>query len=196
MVAARHNEWSSVVTIDLANGIFLIALLAGGLLLLLTVLLDDILGGLLDFLNVDFDLGGVSLMPLLFGFVAMFGVGGLFGTQVFGLDAGRASVIGGVSGAIGSGLVFAVFSFLRRAEAPEAFSLRDLVGQRARVNVGIPAHRYGSVLMTYAGTTQSLTATSDTDLPAGTIVTVTAVAGSTVIVEPRRRTEEGVARNA
>ncbi len=171
-----------MITIDLANGVFLVALVAGGVLLLVTVLLDDILGGLLDFLNVDFDLGGVSLMPLLFGFVAMFGVGGLFGTQVFGMDPGRASLVGAVSGVLGAGVVFAIFSFLRRAEAPDAFSLRDLVGQRARVNVGIPAGRYGSVLLTYAGTTQSVTATADTDIPAGAIVLVTDIAGSTVVV--------------
>jgi len=87
-----------VFTIDLANTIFVICLAVGGILLLLTVLLDDILGGLLDFLHIDFDLGGVTLMPLLLAFVAMFGVGGLIGTEALGLAAGPASLIGALSG--------------------------------------------------------------------------------------------------
>jgi membrane-bound ClpP family serine protease len=173
-----------VITIDLANTIFLICLIAGGVLLLITVLLDDIIGGLLDFLSFDFDLGGVSLMPLLFGFVAMFGVGGLIGTQVFELDAGRASLVGAVAGTMGAFLVFAIFGFLRRAEAPEAFSLRDLVGQIGRVSVGIPAGRYGSVYLSYAGESHNLTATAERDIPAGATVQVADVAGSALIVQP------------
>ena len=74
-----------MITIDLANAIFIFCVAVGGILLLITVLLDDILGGLLNFLHLGFDLGGVTLMPLLLGFVSMFGVGGLFGTQMFGL---------------------------------------------------------------------------------------------------------------
>jgi membrane-bound ClpP family serine protease len=173
-----------VITIDLANTIFVICLIAGGVLLLVTILLDDILGGLLDFLSFDFDLGGVSLMPLLFGFVSMFGVGGLIGTQVFELDAGRASLVGAVAGAMGAFLVFAIFGFLRRAEAPEAFSLRDLVGQIGRVSVGIPAGRYGSVYLSYAGESHNLTATAERDIPAGATVQVADVAGSALIVQP------------
>ena len=37
-----------VITVDLANTIFIVCLAVGGVLLLITVLLDDILGGLLD----------------------------------------------------------------------------------------------------------------------------------------------------
>jgi len=177
-----------VFTIDLANTIFVICLLVGGILLLVTVLLDDIVGGLLDSIGLDFDVGGVSLMPLLLGFVAMFGVGGLFGTEVFNLGPGPASLVGGVAGAAGATLVYVLFGLLGRAEAPEAFSLRDLVGQTGRVVVGIPAGRHGTVLLTYAGSTQSLTATADTDVPAGALVTVTDVAGSTVIVAVRQPT--------
>ena len=81
-----------MITIDLANAIFIGCVAVGGILLLITVLLDDLLGGLLDFIHLGFDVGGVTLMPLLLGFVSMFGVGGLFGTQLFGLGAGGASI--------------------------------------------------------------------------------------------------------
>lgn len=171
-------------TIDLANTIFVLCVAVGGILLLITVLLDDILGGVLSFLHLDFDLGGVTLMPLLLGFVSMFGVGGLFGTEMFRLSPGPASLLGVGFGVVGAGIVSLMFSFLRRAEAPPAFSLNEMIGQRGRVSVSIPAGRAGSVLLSYAGGTHNLSATSDVDVPAGTIVTVTDIAGSTLVVSP------------
>jgi membrane protein implicated in regulation of membrane protease activity len=180
----RREGCPSVFTIDVANTIFVISLLVGGILLLITVLLDDILGGVLDGLNLDFDLGGVSLMPLLFAFVAMFGVGGLIGTEALDMESGPASLVGVVSGALGAGVVFALFGVLRRAEAPQAFSLADLVGRHGRVTVGIPAGHNGSVLLSYGGASHDLTATSQVDIPAGAIVTVTQVVGGTLLVQP------------
>jgi membrane protein implicated in regulation of membrane protease activity len=179
-----------VFTIDVANTIFVICLAVGGILLLLTVLLDDIVGGLLDFLHVDFDLGGVTLMPLLLAFVAMFGVGGLIGTEALGLDAGPASLVGALAGLAGAGLVFVIFSFLRRAEAPQAFSLQDMVGRNGRVTVGIPAGRNGSVLLSYGGASHELTATAEAEIPAGSVVAITDVVGGTLIVR-RLGADEG-----
>jgi membrane protein implicated in regulation of membrane protease activity len=171
-----------VITIDLANAIFVLCVAVGGILLLITVLLDDLLGGLLDFFHLGFDIGGVTLMPLLLGFISTFGVGGLFGTQLFGLAAGPASLVGLVFGVIGAGIVYAVFGALRRAESPSAFSLNDLVGQRGRVTVSIAAGKPGSVLLSYSGVTHDLTATADQDVPVGSVVLVTDVAGSTLVV--------------
>ena len=171
-------------TIDLANTIFVICVAVGGVLLLITVLLDDILGGVLDALHVSFDVGGVTLMPLLLGFVSMFGVGGLFGTEILRLGAGQASVVGAIFGLVGAALVFAMFRFLGRSEAPPTFSLDDLVGQRGRVSVGISPGRLGSVLVSFEGSTHSLTASADSELAPGTIVQITDIAGSTVVVAP------------
>ena len=83
-----------------ADLVFLVCALVGGGLLLITVLLDDIIGGLLEFL--DFDIGGSSLMPMLLAFVAMFGIGGLFGTQVLELSGAAAAVVGVLSGIAGA----------------------------------------------------------------------------------------------
>src|SRR6185503_8091831 len=99
--------------IDIADGIFLFCLLVGGGLLLLTVVLDDVIGGMFDALHIGVHVGGVALMPPLLGFVAMFGIGGLIGTQIFKMDTGAASLLGGIAGAIGFGLVFGMFSVLR-----------------------------------------------------------------------------------
>jgi membrane protein implicated in regulation of membrane protease activity len=176
-----------VITIDLANSIFVGCLIIGGGLLLLTVLVDDILGGILDALHVDFDIGGVSLMPLLLGFVSMFGVGGLIGTEVLRLDGGRASLVGLFAGLSGTLFVYFLFGALKRAEAPPAFSLRDLVGQRARVTVGIRQGHQGSVLLNYGGSTHDVSATASLDIPAGATVLIVDLAGATLIVEPAVR---------
>ena len=104
-----------MITVDLANTIFILCLAIGGILLLLTILLEDLLGGMFDLIGLGFDLGGVTLMPLLLAFVSMFGVGGLLGTQLFGLSAGMASLVGLVFGLVGAGLVWGMFTLLRRA---------------------------------------------------------------------------------
>jgi membrane protein implicated in regulation of membrane protease activity len=178
-------------TIDVANTIFIVCLAVGGILLLVTVLLDDLLGGLLDWMNVDFDVGGVSLMPLLLAFVAMFGVGGLIGTEALNLGSGPASLVGAVFGAFGTVIVYLLFSLLRRAEAPQAFSLADLVGRSGRVTVGIRAGHNGSVLLTYGGASHELTATADSDLIAGAVVVVIDVVGGTLVVAPRSAASGG-----
>ena len=168
------------VTADL---VFLVCALVGGGLLLITVLLDDILGGLLDFL--DFDVGGSSLMPLLLAFVAMFGVGGLFGTQVLGLSSAMAAVVGVVSGVSGAILAWVMFRFLRNSVTESPFSQEDLIGRDAYVSVGIPATAWGTVSMEVEGQTQEFRATSSADIARGEVVRITGVAGNGLIVDPR-----------
>ena len=163
--------------IPIEDFIFVVCALIGGGLLLITVLVDDILGAVFDF-----DVGGVSLMPLLLSFISMFGVGGLFATQVLDVHGGQAAIIGSIFGLAGMGIAYGIFSALRRAEAPEPFSTKDLVGTDAYVQVAIPAGHYGSVLVKAEGQTHEFSATASTDIPAGTIARVTGVAGAGLIV--------------
>ncbi len=167
-----------MIDIPVDDFIFVVCALIGGGLLLITVLVDDILGAVFNF-----DVGGVSLMPLLLSFISMFGVGGLFATQVLDVHGGEAAVWGTAFGLVGLGLAFAIFSTLRRAEAPEPFSTRDLIGHDAYVQVGIPANRYGSVLVKAEGQTHEFSATATTDIPVGSTARVTGVAGAGLIVE-------------
>ena len=164
--------------IPVEDFIFVVCALVGGGLLLVTVLVDDILGAVFDF-----DIGGVSLMPLLLSFVSMFGVGGLIATQVLDVHDGQAAVWGAGFGLAGMAIAYAIFSTLRRAEAPEPFSTTDLIGHEAFVQVGIPAGRYGSVLVKAEGQTHEFSATATTDIAVGSVVRVTAVAGAGLIVE-------------
>lgn len=168
-----------MIDIPVEDFIFVVCALVGGGLLLITVLLDDILGAIFNF-----DIGSVSLMPLLLSFVSMFGVGGLFATQVLDVHGGQAAVWGGGFGLVGLGLAYGIFSALRRAEAPEPFSTKDLIGRDAFVQVGIPAGRYGSVLVKAEGQTHEFSATASQEIVTGTVARVSGVAGAGLIVEP------------
>ena len=159
-------------------------LLIGGGLLLLTLIFDDLLGGFLNAFHFGLDLGGVSPTPVLLGFVAMFGVGGLLGIHGFGIGVGLATLVGVVAGVIGAGVVLMAFRFLRQAESTDTFSLEDMVGSTGRVSVGIPANRFGSVLISFAGASHNMTATADSEIPSGRMVKVVAIAGNNLVVVP------------
>ena len=101
-----------MIDIPVENFVFLVCTLVGGGLLLLTVLLDDILGAIFDF-----DVAGTSLMPLMLSFIAMFGVGGLFATQILDVHGGQAALVGTIFGLVGMAIAWGMFTMLRRAQA-------------------------------------------------------------------------------
>jgi len=173
-----------MITIPIEDWVFIVCTLVGGGLLLITVLVDDILGGILDALNFDFDIGGVSLMPLALGFVSMFGVGGLFASQVLDVHGGQAAAVGAVGGVIGVAVVYGLFSVFRRAESEAPFQLSDLVGRSGSVAVAIPAGRFGTVYVKAEGQTREFSATASVDLAAGSPVVITATAGTGLVVAP------------
>jgi membrane protein implicated in regulation of membrane protease activity len=84
-----------------------------------------------------------------------------------------------------------MFTMLGHSEGPEPFSLQDLVGQTARVSVGIRAGHFGTVQLSYAGQSHELTATSDVDIAAGSVVKVESVAGSNLVVAPASTARSG-----
>jgi membrane protein implicated in regulation of membrane protease activity len=170
------------ITIPIEDLVFVLAALVGGGLLLVTVLLDDVLGGILESLNIDFSIGGVSLMPPLLAFVAMFGVGGIFATQVLNLHGGPAAMVGVGFGVVGYLVAYGLFRALRRAEGARPYSMGDLVGRDGSVSVTIPAGRLGTVYVRAEGQTHELSATASEDIPAGTPIRVLGVAGMGLVV--------------
>ena len=92
-----------------ADLVFGVCLLAGGAMLLLTLIVDDIFGGLLGAIHVGFDVAGVSPTPMLLGFVAMFGIGGLLGLHGLNAGVGGSTLIGVAAGLVGSAVVFGAF---------------------------------------------------------------------------------------
>lgn len=176
--------------------VFGVCLLLGGILLLATLIFDDIFGGLLGAIHLGFDVAGVSPTPMLLGFIAMFGAGGLLG-QSLGLGTGGATLTGVGAGLFGSLVVFGAFKVLRNAESTDTFSLQDMVGCPARVSVAIPANRFGTVLISFAGTTHNMTATADADINAGRAVKVVGVAGTNLVVAASpAATDEGAKPDA
>src|SRR3981081_1687485 len=142
-----------------ADLVFGVCLLLGGGLLLLTLVVDDIFGGLLGALNIGFDVAGVSPTPLLLGFVAMFGAGGrvgappllpgfgalfggggLFGLHSLNAGIGVSTIIAMVAGLVGATVAFGAFKVLKQAESTDPFSPEDMLGSTGRASVGIPAN--------------------------------------------------------
>ena len=165
-----------------ADLVFGVCLLLGGGLLLLTLVVDDIFGGILGALHLGFDVAGVSPTPLLLGFVAMFGAGGLLGLHSLNAGVGGSTLIATGAGLLGAGLAFGAYKVLKQAESSDTFSLEDMVGSTGRVSVGIPANHFGTVLISFAGASHNMTATADTEIPAGRVVKVVAVAGGNLVV--------------
>jgi len=93
-----------------------------------------------------------------------------------------ATLSGVVAGLLGSSVVFGAFKVLRQAESTDTFSLEDMVGSTGRVSVGIPANRFGTVLISFAGASHNMTATADVEIAAGKSVKVVAVAGGNLVV--------------
>src|SRR5438270_13102122 len=85
-----------------ADLVFGVCLLLGGALLLLTLIVDDIFGGILGAIHLGFEVAGVSPTPLRLGCIAMFGVGGLFVLHSRGVSPGGAALTGVVAGPLGS----------------------------------------------------------------------------------------------
>jgi membrane protein implicated in regulation of membrane protease activity len=170
-----------MITIPVEDWVFAVCALIGGVLLLITVVFDDILGGILD--GLGFDIGGTTITPILLGFIGMFGAGGLFATQVLDVHGGQAALVGAVAGIGGAALAGGLFNALKRTESAEPFSIADLVGEDAYVSVAIPGGRYGSVLVKAEGQTHEFSATAHHDIDAGTTVRITGVAGTGVIVD-------------
>lgn len=178
-----------------ADLVFGLCLLFGGGLLLLTLIVDDVFGGILTAVHLGFDVAGVSPTPMLLGFIAMFGLGGLFGIHSLGLSPGAATLVGLLAGGVGAGVVFGAFKGLAMAESTETFSLQEMVGSTGRVSVAIPANRFGSVLISFAGTSHNMGATADADIPSGRVVKVVGVAGTNLVVEPTAVTTTEGARS-
>ena len=122
-----------------------------------------------------------TLWPMILGFLAMFGIGGLFGIAL-GADVAVQALLALAAGAAASALVFAIFSALHRAQGREPTALRDLVGRTGNVVVSVGRGTRGTVRLTYDGAVQMLPAISDQDIARGQEVVIVAVHGMAVTV--------------
>jgi hypothetical protein len=93
-----------MIDIAIEDLVFAVCALVGGGLLLVTLLDRDGIGSAINAV-----VGGVSVVPLLLAFVLMFGVGGLFATQVVDVHDVQAAVAGTGSGVVGVGIAYIVY---------------------------------------------------------------------------------------
>ena len=91
-----------MIQIDVSDTIFLFCLLVGGGLLLISVVLGELLGGIGDAVGLDHDIGGSGVVPPILAFVSLFGAGGLFASQVLDLDGTASAIVGILAGTIGA----------------------------------------------------------------------------------------------
>ncbi|HSS36401.1 MAG TPA: hypothetical protein VLR93_09005 [Patescibacteria group bacterium] len=173
-----------MIQVDVSDTIFLFCLLVGGGLLLVSVVLGELLGGIGDAVGIDHDMGGSGVVPPILAFVSLFGAGGLFASQVLDFDGTASAIVGIIAGAIGASSVGLLFRAFRRTEAGPEFKLEDVIGSTGRVKVGVGPTSVGEVEVVAMGAPRNFTATSASICGPGSLVRVTGVAGAQLVVEP------------
>jgi membrane protein implicated in regulation of membrane protease activity len=167
--------------------VFVLAALIGGGLLLVTVLLDDGLGRVLDGIPIARgSIDGTSLVPPVLAFLALFGVGGIVAGRALGVDAAPSALVGLGFGIVGFAVAFVLFRTMQRAKGPRPFSIGELVGRQGSVMSTIPGGQVGRVAVRVGDQTHELSATSPQEITVGTVVNVigtTGTTGTTLVVE-------------
>lgn len=127
-----------------AYTVFLAIAVVGFLFLIVSL----IFGEIFEFFDhdVDFDHGGPGILSsrVIAVFITSFGAFGAIAMNN-GLRPGPASGVGLGSGVFFAGVIYAFLRFLYAQQATSEVLASDLVGQSARVVVGIPANGVGQV---------------------------------------------------
>lgn len=159
------------------GGIFLIIGVVGGVLLLISLLLDGIFDAF-DFGDGPLSLTTIAAFTAIFGFASFASVGAGMSTPV-------ATIVGALSGLLGAAAAWWLSRAIRGAESNTAVSGSDLVGSTGAVVLAIPANGLGEVAITRHGERISLSAAADAPVPRGALVRIVQVVTSTSVrVEP------------
>lgn len=159
------------------GGIFLIIGIVGGVLLLVSLLLDGIFDAF-DFGDGPLSLTTIAAFTAIFGFTAFASVGA-------GIPTPISAVLGGLAGVVGGAAAWWLSRFIRNAESTTAVSGDDLVGSLGSVVLAIPQNGLGEVALTRHGERISLSASAAAPIPRGSAVRVVQVVTSTSVrVEP------------
>lgn len=155
--------------------------LAGVVLLVLFLVLDDVVDGAIP--SVDWISG-----PVLGAFLAAFGLFGWTTTEAFDAPTGL-GVVAGVGGGIALGYgAFRLSKALMRSPTDATPTAAALVGREGRVVTGASPGQLGEVLLTMSGQPVKVSAISNDELVRGAPVTVVDVESATkVVVQPSER---------
>lgn len=159
------------------GGIFLIIGIVGGVLLLISLLLDGIFEAF-DVGDGPLSLTTIAAFTAIFGFTSFASVGAGMATPV-------AAIVGALAGVVGGAAAWWLSRLIRSAESTTAVSGGDLVGSLGSVVLAIPEGGLGEVALTRHGERISLSATASEPIPRGTAIRVVQIVTSTSVrVEP------------
>jgi hypothetical protein len=129
-----------------AFGIFLAIAAVGFLFLIVTLIFGEIFDFFDHDLDFDTDHGGPGILSsrVISVFITAFGAFGAIATNN-GLAPGPASGVGLGSGLLFGGVIYMFLRFLYGQQATSEVLASDLVGQSARVIIGIPPNGVGQV---------------------------------------------------
>jgi hypothetical protein len=163
--------------------VFLIVGGAGLAVILVSLILGEVVDGLID--AIELDAGGIISGPAIGAFLAAFGFGGALTLRATGGGVGTGVLGGAVAGLVVGGLAGLITRSVMRMPTDRTFRSDDLVGVIGTVITPIPEGGLGEITLTHLGHLTKLHARSEQPLPAGRQVAVTAVlSSSAVLVEP------------
>ncbi len=156
---------------------FLIIGAAGIVLVLFTLVVGDLLDGVLGLDSLDSDLFSVSSIA---AFVGAFGFGGALALAF--VDSMALAVVAGL--AVGSAAAWGAVRLTRALKSGEnsaALRTDAMLGHPGRVVTAIPADGYGEISLTVAGHVRKLAARAERPVEAGAEVWVSAILSPTAV---------------
>ena len=152
------------------------------------LIFSAVFGEIFDFFDhdIDFDHGGPGILSsrVIAVFITAFGAFGAIAMNN-GMSVGAASGVGLGGGVIFGGVIYMFLRFLYGQQASSDVLASDLVGQKGRIIIGIPANGVGQVRVRVGEELVDKVAQARDGLaiPENTAVTVDEVLGETVIVK-------------
>ena len=155
----------------------------GLLIIVLSLVFDDMFEGVFDALDIDVGAGLFST-PVIGSFLAAFGLVGSLVVSSTPAGSGIAALAGVVAGVVMGGVAFVVTRALMGMPTDEPVRLSDMVGKEAVVVSAIPQDGFGEVTLVHLGQRMKLNARSPRAVARGETVVVVAVhSASSVVVE-------------
>ncbi|MCX5006733.1 hypothetical protein OHB05_29545 [Streptomyces sp. NBC_00638] len=156
--------------------------IAGIVLLVLSLVFDGVLEGLVDGVGVgDGFLDGLLSLPVIAGFLSMFGFAGAIALGSTGWGAAGAVAIGVPAGGATGWLAYRLCRALMSDRSGAAPRGDDMIGASGSVVTSIPADGYGEVLVYLAGQPVKLAARSPVPVARGAEVWVEAALSQTAV---------------
>lgn len=153
---------------------FLVIGSVGILLLIVSLVVGDLLDGVLD------SLGGLFSTEVVAGFLGALGFGGALALSLTGSQA-MAWTVGIAAGVVLGLAAGAASRWLHRGDHTGSVRTSDLMERRGRVLSDVPADGYGLVTLSVGGHVTRVNARSTAPLAAGTEVVVVEVLSPTAV---------------